>query len=392
MSLTHRVVDHSRSAGIVMGSQPSTDITMLPVSPISDDNPKITTAPVATLSMLANMSATNSKKSPQRPTLAFTSLPDELIAMCYADLSAADLVALEHVSRRLRHLIAYDSVCWKRCTEARWGHLSANTAILPAAARHAGTWKRLYSEKAKTDSENAPWLTLCKSEALAILDIVKGEASQAPLPVYWPMTTDDPVPSSPPKDSVVPMSTSSPVSVMTSNPPVSCLSIVLLIDASSSVTDDDFDTMKTFSRALVDNLRISHPEACVAVVQFNQHPKVEVALTNVCKSKLSNSIDNMEQLMGSTDIAAPIRRARQILAEDDVRPGDRAIVLLTDGQTHADELQESEREARKAFEEVGARLYTLGVGRDIDEVGLGRVAAGSEGGVYVTLRRLVPSK
>lgn len=327
-------------------------------------------------------------------SLSFTSLPDELIAMCYANLSASDLVALEHVNLRLRNLIAYDAVCWRRCTENRWGHLSTNSVILGAAARHAGTWKQLYAEKAKTEEEFSPWLTLCKSETLAILDVIKGEKTPAPeTPVYWPMATEgDAVPSSPPKEGVVPMATSSPVSVMRSQGPVNSLSVVLLVDASSSVTDDDFDAMKTFASALVENLRETHPESFVGVVQFNQHPKVEVALTNVLKTKVSSSIDDMEQLMGSTDIAAPIRRARQILAESDVTPGDRAIVLLTDGQTHADELQESEREARKASEELGARLYTLGVGRDIDEVGLGRVAAGSEGGMHFTLRRLVPSK
>lgn len=339
----------------------------------------------------ATQLSTNPVSAHQPKGLALTALPDELIAMCYADLSATDLVALEHVSRRLRHLIAYDSVCWKRCTESRWSYLTSNSVLLPAAARHAGTWKQLYSEKAVCETSHAPWLTLCKSETMAIFDIIKADDTAPDSTVCWPMSMDHPVPSSPPKDSTAPISSASPVSVMTTGTPASTLSVVLLIDASSSVTDDDFDAMKSFSRALVDNLRSTHPESAVAVVQFNQHPKVEVSLTNVCKSKLSTSIENMEQLMGSTDIAAPIRRARQILTED-AAPGDRAIVLLTDGQTHADELQESEQEARKASEEVGARLYTLGVGRDIDEFGLGRVAAGSEGGMHFTLRCLVSAK
>lgn len=369
----------SPNTSVPMGSAVSQDVIMLPVSQPSVEQHRDSPNPE---------SNTRSKLS----TLDFTSLPDELIGMCYADLTAPDLVALELVSQRLRHLIAYDAVCWKRCTENRWGYLTNNSAILPAAARHAGTWKQLYSEKARTDKEKTPWLTLCKSETRAILDIIKGEPVDRSPPAYWPMTTDTPegTPSSPPEDSVIRV-TASPVSVISGTSPVSGLSVVLLIDASSSVTDDDFDTMKDFAKSLVANLRASHPESCVAVVQFNQHPKVEVRLTNVCKAKLINSIEGMEQLMGSTDIAAPIRRARQMLTED-ASPGDRAIVLLTDGQTHADELQESEREARKASEEVGARLYTLGVGRDIDEVGLGRVADGSEGGMHFTLRRLVPSK
>lgn len=267
---------------------------------------------------------------------------------------------------------------------------------MPAAATHAGSWKHLYSEKAMADAAHAPWMSLCKSETAAILDIIKGKNTIQPVDMCWPISIDplpasSPVPSSPPKVQKSLMESSSPVSVISGPPHLSSFSVVLLIDASSSVTDDDFGAMKKFARALVDNLRETHPDACVGVIQFNQHPKVEVSLTNVCKSRLSTSIDSMEQLMGSTDIAAPIRRARQMLSEEAI-PGDRAIVLLTDGQTHADELQESEREAGKASEQVGATLYTLGVGRDIDEIGLGRVASGSEGGMHFTLRRMVSSK
>ena len=316
--------------------------------------------------------------------------------MCYSDLPAKDLVSLELVSSRLRQLIATDNVCWKRCVNTRWAHMKANSVIFPAAARYAGSWKNLYSEKAIVEASHAPWTALCESETAAIFDIIKNHEVASNTNSNWPMqlvNSDgmDAVPSSPPKVSNPLIESQSPVSVFSSASPVSMLSVVLLIDASSSVTDDDFGTMKRFSRALVENLRASHPDASVGVIQFNQHPKIEVSLTNVCKSKLSAAIDNMEQLMGSTDIAAPIKKARQMLS-DEASPGDRAILLLTDGQTHADELRESEKEARKAFDEVGARLYTLGVGRDIDEIGLGRVAAGSEGGMHFTLRRMMSSK
>ncbi|PXF48282.1 Cochlin [Gracilariopsis chorda] len=337
-----------------------------------------------------------------KPTFDLTALPDELISMCYADLPATDLVALEHVSRRLRHLIAYDSVCWRRCTDARWGHLTTNSVLLPSAARHAGTWKNLYSEKAICDAKNNPWLTLCQSEMLAILDLIKQHpvAPHLPTTSHWSTTTNathhspPSEPATPPPDKPSPLfSFSSPASVMAHPAPMhhQCINIVLLIDASSSVTDDDFDAMKNFARALVASLRHTHPKSAVALVQFNQHPKVEISLTPVSKAKLTTAIDNMEQLMGSTDIAAPIRRAREILSVEAL-PGDRAIVLLTDGQTHADELHESEKEARRAYEEVGARMFTLGVGRDVDELGLGRVASGSEGGMNFTLRRLGSTK
>lgn len=353
----------------------------------------------------------------QSRDLNLTALPDELIAMCYAGLPASDLVTLELVSPRLHTLIANDGLCWKNCTLLRWRRMFANPSILPAAARHARSWKNFYSEKAVYHLKYTPWLVATPSETRAIIDIITTvdstpeAASSSPSKVSDP-TEDKPqhstplsVPATPPTavastimaatpPPVSVTSSASPVSVMPVPPPAASasLSVVLLIDASSSVTDDDFNCMKSFCKKLVSALCSQPHQSCVnasiALVQFNQQPRIELSLTAAQKPKVMATIDAMEQLMGSTDIAAPIRRARQMLLED-AAPGDRAIILLTDGQTHADELNESEREVRKAAEEAGARVYTLGVGRDIDETGLARVAAGSPGGMYFTLRRFV---
>lgn len=320
------------------------------------------------------------------------SLPDELVAMCYAALPAKDLVSLEQVSRRMRHLVSSDALCWRKCTQERWGE-KANSVLLAAAATHAETWKKLYAEKAHCDQEHAPWLIPSWSEKRAMFDLVKGDAlpDRVPCASRRPTCAVSEVSNKGSASSPQQLRSSiqgglSPRSVASVVLDPGCLSVVLLVDGSSSVTEEDFGTMKDFARELVESLRRTHPDAYVALVQFNQYPRVEVSLTNVCKSKLSSCIDTMEQMMGSTDIAAPIRRARQILIEE-ARPGEKAIVMLTDGQTHADELQESERETRKAAEETGARLFTLGVGRDVDEIGLSRVAAGSENGMHFTLRR-----
>lgn len=146
---------------------------------------------------------------------------------------------------------------------------------------------------------------------------------------------------------------------------------------SSSVTELDFESQKSFCLQVVNSLIATHPNASVAVLQFNQFPKVHAGLTNVTKVAIANAIEGMQQMMGSTDIAAPIRRARQMLGEDGVGVGEKAIVILTDGQTHSDELREAEKEARMAAIDSGARVFALGVGRDVDENGLRRVASGT---------------
>lgn len=197
-----------------------------------------------------------------------------------------------------------------------------------------------------------------------------------------------------------PFSSSSPRSIMAGPVAVdSTIAVVLLVDGSSSVTEDDFTAQRNFCTQLVDSLRETHRNSSVAVLQFNQYPKIHSGLTSVHKPAILEAIDGMQQMMGSTDIAAPIRRARQMLAEDG-SPGQKAIVLITDGQTHSDELRDAEREARQAGVDSGARLFALGVGRDVDEAGLRRVACGTShamdrqsrevmaGGSYFPLRKM----
>lgn len=331
-----------------------------------------------------------------------TELPDEVIAKCYTELPASDLVTLEHVSTRLRSLIATDSLCWKRCVFNRWENSRVgNTKLLANAAVHSGGWKQLYAEKAACDAKHSPWLVVTDSEIRAIVDIVAGPSFPS-VPHNSVMDWDTPSSSSAPasgsswgtaalNNPTTSLAASackdilgtSPVSVVV---PPSTLTVAILIDASSSVTNEDFACMKNFTSTLVATLRSSSRDAQICIIQFNQHPRVELPLTDVSKPKVSATIDGMEQLMGSTDIAAPIKRARQVLVESAL-PGSRVIVLLTDGQTHAEELVDSQREARRAVDEAGARVYTLGVGRDVDETGLARIASSSPVGCHFTLRR-----
>lgn len=317
-------------------------------------------------------------------------LPDELISMCYDGLPAQDLTSLEMVNRRLREMVSNDGPCWRTCVKTRYAN-SSNASVMDSASTLAGGWKKFYEQKVRSSKEHAPWVVPSTSETLAIIDLIKGRAPPSAL-----VDTGRNYASSSDETQL----SNSPSSIMQDDHDVpQVLSIVLLIDGSSSVTEDDFAAMKDFTRALIASLRMTHPNAAVALVQFNQYPRIEVNLSNVDKSDIMHGIDSIEQMMGSTDIAAPIRRARQMLMES-AGPGEKAIILLSDGQTHADELEESEKEATIAAEMTGARLFALGVGRDVDEVGLTRVSSGSrttlEGngrprdmnGAYFTLRRL----
>lgn len=138
--------------------------------------------------------------------------------------------------------------------ERRWSS-SANAEILETASLLAGGWKRLYMEKHLSEIRRAPWIVPSKSELEAMLEIIKGDCSVLPegSPVGVYQTNDmhifpsqaystkhDKLASTECKHEYSPAAFTD-----SSFPP---LSVAILIDGSSSVTEEDFIAMKEFCR------------------------------------------------------------------------------------------------------------------------------------------------
>lgn len=315
------------------------------------------------------------------PSLGLPDLPDELLGLCYASLPASDLVSLEAVSRRLRTLVSTDEVAWERSALARWGAAGQRALLRPAVA-HAGSWKKLYAEKLVAERDHAPWTVPCASETAALLRLVRS-GSQAKGVKGGRGGGDSPRAGTSPRA----VSELARPRRQTRDE----LAVVLLLDGSSSVTEDDFRAMKAFCDGLARSLSDHPTPARLAVVQFNQHPKVELPLEDASRPGLLRDLAALEQMMGSTDIAAPLRRARTLLADDPA--ANPVVLLLSDGQTHAEELLDAQREAAQARRDAGARVFTLGVGRDVDVKGLSRIAAAriAEGDAEEEGRRVDPA-
>eukprot|EP00190_Bangiopsis_sp_CCMP1999_P001130 CAMPEP_0198737002 /NCGR_PEP_ID=MMETSP1475-20131203/67645_1 /TAXON_ID= ORGANISM="Unidentified sp., Strain CCMP1999" /NCGR_SAMPLE_ID=MMETSP1475 /ASSEMBLY_ACC=CAM_ASM_001111 /LENGTH=369 /DNA_ID=CAMNT_0044500857 /DNA_START=448 /DNA_END=1557 /DNA_ORIENTATION=+ len=320
-------------------------------------------------------------------------LPDDIICLCLVNLTAKDLVHVEMLSKRLREVIYMNPNLWQDMVRQRWG-LSANSTLLESAARYAGGWKNLYSEKHLSEKKDKQWVTPTKYEIEAMLEVIRGgnNASTAPSSPQSPHSGHG--------------LSGSPTSVMMPDSlggrRKRSLTVLVLLDGSSSVTRDDFETMKGFTCALITSLCKYRSDAGVGVIQFNQSPRTMVPITNVRDDSIASRVNKMTQLNGSTDIAAPIRSSYELLREDGNFGGDAVVLLLSDGQTSTAELEMSQREATRAAQELGVRLFAFGVGREVDEIGLHRIATSTRieananglfqperpGGAYFTLRRM----
>eukprot|EP00188_Purpureofilum_apyrenoidigerum_P001098 Plantae.Rhodophyta-Purpureofilum_apyrenoidigerum.ctg15629.p1 GENE.Plantae.Rhodophyta-Purpureofilum_apyrenoidigerum.ctg15629~~Plantae.Rhodophyta-Purpureofilum_apyrenoidigerum.ctg15629.p1 ORF type:complete len:368 (-),score=65.28 Plantae.Rhodophyta-Purpureofilum_apyrenoidigerum.ctg15629:678-1781(-) len=320
-------------------------------------------------------------------------LPDDIICLCLVNLTAKDLAHVEMLSKRLREVVYMNPNLWQDMVRQRWG-MSANAILLERAARYAGGWKSLYSEKHRSEKKDKQWVIPTKYEVEAMLEVIRGGDK----------ANTSAIPSSQGSSYVCDLS-GSPTSILSDGlggRRKRSLTVLVLLDGSSSVTRDDFETMKGFTCALITSLRKFRSDSGVGVIQFNQSPRTMVPITNVQDDSIASRVNKMQQLNGSTDIAAPIRSSYELLREDGNFGGDAVVLLLSDGQTSTAELEMSQREATRAAQELGVKLFAFGVGREVDEIGLHRIATSTRieanssglfqperpGGAYFTLRRM----
>lgn len=143
--------------------------------------------------------------------------------------------------------------------------------------------------------------------------------------------------------------------------------VVFVLDKSSSITSEHFQTQLEFVSDLVNVFKVSKDHSHISVVSFDRTPKVEFGLTKYFnKAEVQSAIRNIEYTAGSTNtflalelvtthVLIPAAGARQEVA--------RVVIVVTDGQS-------SDPGATKYWADLlkkgGAYVFAIGVGQDTD--------------------------
>ncbi|KAA8499687.1 Collagen alpha-6(VI) chain [Porphyridium purpureum] len=310
-------------------------------------------------------------------------LPSEVLSQCLKGLSAQDMATLERVDKHLRDAVQHDSLRWRDVVLRQFSY-NEPCDVLDAAAHYAGGWRSLYVAKVTDAKTKAPWYSPTDFEVRAICDVITQQNLKAPHH-HLGKSVDYGL-------------SRSPTNIMDdvyagANAVKHDMAVLFLLDGSSSVTEEDFKTMKAFCLKLIESVRLSHPKSVVGLIQFNQFPRVEMGFRPIGDAHVTQTVQALDQMMGSTDISAPVRQGHEMFEE--AWATDNVMVLLTDGQTQAEELRQTERYGEQGAISHGIRMFTMGVGRDVDESGLMRIAAAarksmpreSVGGSYFALRK-----
>mmetsp|Transcript_3257 Transcript_3257/g.3652 ORF Transcript_3257/g.3652 Transcript_3257/m.3652 type:complete len:495 (+) Transcript_3257:168-1652(+) len=305
-------------------------------------------------------------------------LPDEILLEVLELLNAKELCTLSLVCKRFSELCKLDRR-WHVLFTAKYG---APSKLCWRAATVAGSWRELYKSKCLMDRAAAPWNkpTIHEIHALSlqITDAAFDDNTSKPNCTFsgcsYSSFGDPCAPFLPPPASDVLGSPSSTVSSSPGSSPGSVnssfpkdLVVLYLLDGSGSLSETDFNTMRTFVKTSASCIKDRCPRAKIGVLQFTTEVRVEVAPVDMEVKEMCMSVDRMPRMSGGTNLAAPIRQAETLL-RDNVEPdAARAVVLLSDGIV---ETMHARDAAEKAMQ-LGIMLphvsfYGLGVGRDVD--------------------------
>lgn len=137
------------------------------------------------------------------------------------------------------------------------------------------------------------------------------------------------------------------------------LELVFVIDSSESVGPENFELVKDFVNALIDQVSVSREASHVGVVLYSHVNMVVAGLQQSSQTDIKAAIRQMPYLGEGTFTGSAIHRATQLFQAS--RPGVRKVALvLTDGQADPRDVMQFEETSREAHAK-GVEMFAIGV-------------------------------
>ena len=145
------------------------------------------------------------------------------------------------------------------------------------------------------------------------------------------------------------------------------MDLVIAIDASGSINEQNFPVMLNFVKDLVKNLDVDSGRIRVAVLTFSNEPRIEFFLDEYdSRMQMMGAIDQIDYTRGTTNTAGTLQYIRSTVLTQQY--GDRSnvrdfLILLTDGES--DDNEASLQQA-KLLRGDGVHIMTVGIGSWLD--------------------------
>lgn len=216
-------------------------------------------------------------------------------------------------------------------------------------------------------SGNAPRPFVLLIPVLALVGFVLALALQSPPAPLQAQGAATPTPT-------MTMTITSTTTVTPTLQPGTCRSpidIMLVLDGSGSISSSEFRQMKTFANDLVNSFTIGPADARIGIVQFSWKTQLEIALSDD-QAALADTINNLRQFRGGTDIQDGLEEGRTELARNGRSGTPQVIILLTDGYHNRDGNPQTEAQLAK---NAGVTVFTIAVGNSVNRNQINGIAS-----------------
>ena len=117
------------------------------------------------------------------------------------------------------------------------------------------------------------------------------------------------------------------------------MDVAIIVDSSSSVRRQNFETVKTFLIALVSKISVSHRATHVGVIRYNHKPFLDWDFKSDSAENLANLIEAIKKMVYKpggtrTDKALEMAESKLFSCAGGERPNvPHVLIVITDGKT-----------------------------------------------------------
>jgi uncharacterized membrane protein len=158
--------------------------------------------------------------------------------------------------------------------------------------------------------------------------------------------------------------------------------IAIVMDISGSFTEKGvqttaLSTSKAMAYHVIENI---NEKNSVGVVAFDEWPYLVAPMEPLFVTKIDtlSKIERLQGKGGQTDFSAGLKGAFNLLRG---KTGSKNVIFISDGYTWSNIVKQNAIDVAKAMKEYGIKIYTIGIGRNLDEQFL-RELTTHGGGIY----------
>lgn len=155
------------------------------------------------------------------------------------------------------------------------------------------------------------------------------------------------------------------------------LDLIFVLDSSSSLSYGDFERSKQFVTSIIHTLNIGSAKTQVGMIKYSTDVYREFLLNDYdSKHSVVEAVDRMSYVRGKTYTADALKHSRMMFHEYNGGrdSAEKIVVLITDGES-TQEISEVFEEANKIKNDIGAAVFVIGIGSDIQEIVYKRIAS-----------------